>query len=102
MAEFLDQVFCTGINVGWQAMVEKNINDQNPFNVEWLDGDIGEGLVQDSEGEQQIISPLSDFVKHITEFNYDTIPDDIAWFPKIVLPKNTGEGHNVIEGEDGE
>ena len=98
LEKFLDQVFLTGYNTGHQSLVDRDLDDANPFDMEWLNEETEKGheaLVEDSEGEGLIISPLAKVVIRMVEFDAESMPDDIAWEGKILLPKGmSGEGED--------
>jgi len=89
LEKFLDQVFLTGFNTGYQSLVDPDIHDGNPFNVEWLNNDVEEHpfLVEDGAGESLIIEPLAKVASRIVEFNTESLSDDIRWHNQVVLPK---------------
>ena len=91
--KFLDQVFLTGLNTGYQFVVDHNIYNGNPFDSNWLNIDVEESssLVEDEAGESLIIKQLVNVVERIVEFDTDTIPDDISWKSQIVLPRGMEE-----------
>ena len=100
LEKFLDQVFLTGYNTGHQSVVDRELDDANPFDMEWLKSGTEKGheaLVEDSEGGGLIISPLAKVVIRMAEFGAESMPDDISWEGKILLPKGMGG-----EGEDDE
>jgi hypothetical protein len=91
LAKFLDQVYLTGFNAGYQSLVDHGIDDENPFSEEWV-GSVVEGspaLVEDENGEPSIIGQLAVIVQRIAEFDMEQIPEDISWQSRIVLPKGT-------------
>jgi len=98
LEKFLDQVFLTGFNTGYQSLVDPDIHDGNPFDADWLNEDIEEhpALVEDATGENLIIEPLVKVVKRISEFDVDKISDNISWQIQIVLPRGM-EGENEDE-----
>ena len=57
LEKFLDQVFLTGFNTGYQSLVDPDIHDGNPFNTDWLNAEAEEfhNLVEDDAGEDLII-----------------------------------------------
>ena len=89
LEKFLDQVFLTGFNTGYQSLVDPDIHDGNPFNSDWLNAGAEESynLVEDDAGEDLIIEQLVNVVKRIVEFDTDRIPEDIGWQMQVVLPK---------------
>jgi len=89
LEKFLDQVFLTGFNTGYQSLVDPDIHDGNPFDTDWLNMEVEEhpALVEDETGEELIIEPLVKVVSRIIEFDTDSIPEDISWQVQIVLPK---------------
>ena len=89
LEKFLDQVFLTGFNTGYQSLVDPDIHDGNPFNVDWLNEDIEEypALVEDETGESLIIEPLVKVVTRIVEFDTESIAGDISWHTQVVMPK---------------
>ena len=95
--KFLDQVFLTGYNSGYQSLVDPDIYDGNPFNADWLTEDVGEhpNLVEDELGESLIIEPLVKVVTHIVELDTESISDNLSWQSQIILPKG-------MEGEEEE
>jgi hypothetical protein len=87
--KFLDQVFLTGFNTGYQSLVDPEIHDGNPFDEGWLNEEV-EGfhaLVENEAGEELIIDPLVNVITHIVGFDTGAIPDDISWQMQVVLPK---------------
>ena len=95
LEKFLDQVFLTGFNTGYQSLVDPDILDGNPFSADWLKEDVEEhpSLVEDESGESLIIEPLVKVVTRIVEFDTESIVDDISWHTQVVMPKG-------MEGED--
>ena len=95
LVRFLDQVFLTGLNTGYQSLVDADLDDENPFNTDWVNADVDGSpiLVEDETGERLIIEPLLNIVKRIAEFDVATIPGDVSWQRQVVLPKE-------IEGQD--
>ena len=93
LEKFLDQVFLTGFNTGYQSLVDPDIHDGNPFDTDWLNADVDEAhtLVEDEAGERLIIEPLVSVIKRIVEFDADSIPGDISWQMQVVLPKGIDE-----------
>ena len=89
LEKFLDQVFLTGFNSGYQSLVDPEIHDGNPFDSNWLNEVVEEhpALVEDELGESLIIEPLVKVVKRIVEFDTESIPNDISWQVQVVLPK---------------
>ena len=89
LEKFLDQVFLTGFNSGYQSLVDPEIYDGNPFDSNWLNEVVEEhpALVEDELGESLIIEPLVNVVKRIVEFDTESIPNDISWQVQVVLPK---------------
>lgn len=89
LAKFLDQVFLTGFNAGYQSLVDPEINDEHPFDDVWLNAEVGDPpmLIEDEDGEPYFIEPLADVIRRIAEFDFASIPDDIHWTPLIILPK---------------
>ena len=92
LEKFLDQVFLTGFNIGYQSLVDPDIHDGNPFHADWLNEDVEESpmLVEDETGEMLIINKLANVVMRIIEFNADKIPKDISWQQQVVLPEGMG------------
>jgi hypothetical protein len=95
LEKFLDQVFLTGLNTGYQSLVDPVIHDGNPFSADWLNADVEESclLIEDETGEGLIIEQLVNVVKRIVEFDTDAIPEDISWQTQVVLPEG-------MEGKD--
>ena len=92
-AQFLDQVYLTGFNTGYQSLVDPSIYDGNPYNEDWLASEY-EGspdYVEDEDGEMLIIEPLLKVVTRIAEFDPNNIPDDICWGAQILLPKGIND-----------
>ena len=89
LVKFLDQVFLTGLNTGYHSLVDPDIHDGNPFDIDWLNAEVEEhpSLVEDETGEGLIIGPLAKVILRIAEFDAELIPDDISWQMQIVLPK---------------
>jgi hypothetical protein len=90
----------TGYNTGYHSLVDRDIDDENPFSADWLNEETEKGheaLVEDEKGEGLIISPLAKIVIRMVEFDAEKMPEDITWEGKILLPKGTGD-----EGEDDE
>ena len=95
LEKFLDQVFLTGYNTGYQSLVDPDIHDENPFDMNWLNADVEEAnaLVEDEAGDSLIIEPLVSVVKRIVEFDADSIPGGINWQMQVVLPKGTEDNN---------
>lgn len=95
LEKFLDQVFLTGFNAGYHSLVDTDMSDDNPFDADWLNDDVGDypALIEDETGEGLIIEPLADIVSRICEFDVDTISDSVCWKNQIVLPQG-------VEDED--
>jgi len=93
LEKFLDQVFLTGFNSGYQSLVDPDIFDDNPFDADWINSSIGESrsLVENENGEDLIIEPLVRIVSRIAEFDADSISESISWEPRLVLPKGVQE-----------
>jgi len=93
LEKFLDQVFLTGFNIGYQSIIDPDMYDINPFCLNWLKSEIEESitLVEDENGDELIIKPLADVILRIIDFNKKAIPDDINWKMRVVLPKNIKE-----------
>jgi|GEM_PF-2296030 len=89
LEKFLDQVFLTGFNSGYQSLVDPEIYDGNPFDNNWLNDVVEEhpALVEDETGESLIIEPLVKVVKRIVEFDTESIADNVNWRIQVVLPK---------------
>ena len=89
LEKFLDQVFLTGFNTGYQSLVDPDIPEENPFDLEWLNADVTESitLIEDEAGEDVIIAQFVDVIKRIVEFDVNTIPENISWNMQVVLPK---------------
>jgi hypothetical protein len=98
--KFLDQVFLTGFNTGYQSLVDPDIHDGNPFDEEWLSAEADEShsLVENESGEGLIIEPLVNVIKRIVEFDYEAKPDNISWQMQVVLPKDMedDESHESV------
>ena len=94
LEKFLDQVFLTGFNSGYQSLVDPEIYDGNPFDSNWLNGVVEEhpALVEDELGESFIIEPLVKVVKRIAEFDTESIAGNVNWQLQIVLPKTMESG----------
>ena len=92
-AQFLDQVYLTGFNTGYQSLVDPGIYDGNPYDEDWLaskyEGPLG--YVEDENGEMLIIEPLLKVVTRIAEFDPNNIPDGISWGAQILLPKGMND-----------
>jgi len=102
LEKFLDQIFLTGFNSGYQSLVDPDIYDGNPFNANWLIEDVGEhpNLIEDELGESLIIEPLVKVVTRIVEFNTESISDNLSWQSQIILPKgmeDEDEEENTVE-----
>ena len=97
LEKFLDQVFLTGLNTGYQSLVDPDIHDGNPFDSDWLNAEVEEhpALVEDEMGEGLIIEPLAKVLIRIVEFDAESTSDGISWQTQVVLPKH-------IEGEGGD
>jgi len=100
LEKFLDQVFLTGFNTGYQSLVAPDIHDGNPFDNNWLNELVEEhpALVENEIGESLIIEPLIKVVARIVEFDIDSIADDISWHTQVVLPKRM-ESDDVDEDD---
>ena len=95
LENFLDQVFLTGYNTAHHSIVDPDVDDDNPFNSEWLNEETDENhaIVEDAEGESLIVSPLADIVIRMAEFDTGSMPGNLMWESKILLPKGfCGEG----------
>ena len=94
LEKFLDQVFLTGLNTGYQSLVDPEIYDGNPFHGDWLNSQVEEAplLVEDEVGEALIIEQLVNVVRRIYEFDTEKIAEDVSWQIQIVLPKGMEEG----------
>ena len=93
LEEFLDQVFLTGLNTGYQSLVDPDIHDGNPFSLDWLNANM-EGtpaLVEDEAGEKLIIEQLANIVRRIVDFDMNALPENISWQMQVVLPKGMDE-----------
>ena len=93
LEKFLDQVFLTGFNTGYQSLVDSDMNDENPFCAEWLNAETEDhpALVEDGAGEELIIEPLVDVVKRIVEFDVESTSGELRWQIQVVLPKGEGD-----------
>ena len=89
LVKFLDQVFLTGLNIGYQSLVDPDIYSGNLFDGNWANADVeGEpALVEDETGEGLIIEQLVNVVNRIMGFDVDSISEDISWQAQITLPK---------------
>ena len=98
LEKFLDQVFLTGFNIGYQSLVDPDIHDGNPFHADWLNADVDESpmLVEDETGETLIINKLANVVMRIVEFDVDKIPKDISWQQQVVLPEGMGTAEESL------
>jgi len=90
LEKFLDQVFLTGFNSGYQSLVDLEIHDGNPFDSNWLNEVVEEhpALVEDEMGESLIIEPLVNVIKHIVGFDTELITENVNWQIQVVLPKS--------------
>jgi len=97
LEKFLDQVFLTGFNTGYQSLADPDIHDGNPFNIDWLSDEVDEhlALVEDETGENLIIEPLVKIVTRIVEFDIESIGENISWSSQVVLPKGMGEEEKI-------
>ena len=97
LEKFLDQVFLTGFNTGYQSLVDPDIHDGNPFNLDWLNTEIDEHLllVEDESGESLIIEPLVNVVKRICDFDANSMPNDLSWQMQVVLPKGMDDDEDI-------
>jgi len=89
LGKFLDQVFLTGFNTGYQSLVDPDIHVGNPFDTDWLNEDV-EGshvLVEDEAGEELIIEQLLNVVKRIVNFDTESISENVSWQTQVVLPR---------------
>ena len=93
LEKLLDQVFLAGFNIGHQFLVDPGIDDGNPFDKDWLEAQVEESLllVVNDAGEDLIIKPLVDIIERIVEYDSDSIPDNVNWQAKIILPKGMDE-----------
>ena len=93
LEEFLDQVFLTGLNTGYQSLVDPDNHDGNPFSLDRLNTNVegSPALVEDETGEKLIIEPPANIVKLIVDFDMDTIPENISWQMQVILPKGMDE-----------
>jgi len=98
MEKFLDQVFLTGMNTGYYYLVDPDIyEDKNPFDVAWLNTEAeSPSLVENEDGEGLIIEPLVKITMKIMEFKAESIPDDISWQSKIIMPKGIDDEDDGI------
>ena len=89
LEKFLDQVFLTGLNIGYQSLVDPDIYDGNPFNADWVNAavDSSLALIEDEAGESLIIEQLVNVIKRIIEFDVNKIPENVSWQTQVVLPK---------------
>ena len=94
LEKFLDQVFLTGFNTGYQSLVDPDIYDGNPFDNDWVNSEVDEhpALVEDEAGESLIIEPLVKVVTRIIEFDVNKISNDVSWNMQVVLPKGMEQG----------
>ena len=93
LEKFLDQVFLTGFNTGYQSLVDPDIHDGNPFSINWLDAGV-EGppaLIEDESGEGLIIEQLVKVIVRIVEFDAGTMSEDISWQMQVAVPKGMEE-----------
>ena len=99
LEKFLDQVFLTGFNTGYQSLVDPDIHDGNPFDADWVNAEVegSPALVEDETGESLIIEQLVKVVTRIVEFDADSIPEDISWQMQVVLPKGMDDDEAVDE-----
>ena len=96
LEKFLCQVFLTGLNVGHHSIADLDLDDSNPYNLEWLKEEIVDtpAIVENESGELIIIEKLLDIVRRIYEFTTDdtkSMPEDVAWTPQIALPKEMAD-----------
>lgn len=93
LEKFLDQVFLTGFNTGYQSLVDPEIHDGNPFSADWLNAnvEIHPAIVEDAAGEGLIIEPLVKVVKRIIDFDTESISEGVSWQTQVVLPKGMEE-----------
>jgi len=99
MEKFLDQVFLTGMNTGHHMLVDPEIYDENPFDEAWLNSEAeSPALVVNEDGESLVIEPLANVVLRIIEFDAESIPDDISWESKIIMPKGMNDEDEDNEG----
>ena len=97
MEKFLDQVFLTGMNAGYHMLVDPEIYDENPFDEAWLNSEAESStLVENEDGESLIIEPLAKVALRIMEFKAESIPDDISWQSKIIMPKGIDDEDDGI------
>jgi len=99
MEKYLDQVFLTGMNTGYQSLVDPSIHDGNPFKASWLSEDVKGpiALVEDEAGENLIIEQLVRVVSRIVEFDTEAIPDDLRWQMQVVLPKSKESANDFCD-----
>ena len=92
LEKFLYQVYLTGLNIGHHSIGDPDLDDSNPYNMDWLNEEIAgtPAIVEDESGELIIIEKLLDVVRHIYEFTTDhkkSVAEDMSWVPQIALPK---------------
>ena len=96
LEKFLYQVFLTGLNIGHHSIANPDLDDSNPYNLEWLNEVIVDTpeIVENESGELIIIENLLDIVRRIYAFTIDdtkSVPGDAAWTPQIILPKEMSD-----------
>ena len=99
LEKFLDQVFLTGFNTGYQSLIDPDLSNENRFNSNWLNEEVEEHplLVENETGESLIIKPLAEIVMRIMEFDIESTPEDISWQSQIVMPKSIDEEEQEAE-----
>jgi len=102
LVKFLDQVFLTGLNTGYHSLVDPDIHDGNPFHEDWINAEVNESLVlvENESGEDLVIEQLVSIVMRIADFDVDTIPENISWQNKVVLPKGKDNEDEIDDEEN--
>ena len=100
MEKFLDQVFLTGFNSGYQSLVDAEIDGENPFDSAWLEDDVDSPtIVEDEKGESLMIRPLASVIIRIVEYKSDSTTKEVTWRSTVVLPKGIGDDDECQETE---
>lgn len=75
-------------------MVDDNIDDENPFSLDWLNEDVSEdapSVIESMDGEDFLVSPLAKILLKIVDLQDTDYKEDISWEAKIIMPKDISE-----------
>ncbi len=88
LEKFLDQVFLTGFNTGYQSLADVKMSEENPFDEDWLNAEVEESdeLVEDDAGERSHHwDSLANVIMRIVAFDADAIPEHVCWQKRVLL-----------------